>query len=76
MVLRNKMNNTEIKNKLLEFTTKRVVKFLKENPKLKFYAFAFDCNAEYGEVNLCLNTESEFKQTLKNYQKGDSPQYY
>ena len=70
------MNKTDIKNKLLEFTTKGVEKFLKENSELEFYAFAFDCNAEYAEVNLCLNTELEFKQTLEQYQNGDYPQYY
>lgn len=70
------MNKVKLKNKLLEFTEKGVEKFLNENSNLEFYAFAFDCNAEYAEVNLCLNTENEFQRTLTYYQNGDYPQYY
>jgi len=70
------MNKVKLKNKLLEFTEKGVEKFLNENSNLEFYAFAFDCNAEYAEVNLCLNTESEFQRTLAHYQNGDYSQYY
>ncbi len=70
------MNKTELKNKLLEFTTNGVEKFLNENTNLEFYAFAFDCNAEYAEVNLCLNTEKEFEKTLMNYQNGEFGHLY
>ena len=51
----------KIKKELLLFTKDRVTEFLKANSNLTFYAFAFDCNAEYPEVNLCFNTESSFK---------------
>ena len=64
------MNSLEIKKKLLKFTVKEVKKFLKENPDLKFYAFAYDCNSEYAEVNLCFNTIEDFNQTLNYYKNG------
>jgi hypothetical protein len=64
----NQTKKEEIKKSLLDFTIKTVEKFLKENPKLEFYAFAYDCYAEYAEVNLCFNTEKAFEKTLKNYQ--------
>lgn len=69
----NKHNTKEI---LLDFTIKGVEKFLKENPDLEFYAFAYDCNAEYAEVNLCFNTEIDFEKTLRQYQIGDYSKYY
>ncbi|MDR6968158.1 putative CHY-type Zn-finger protein [Flavobacterium arsenatis] len=69
-------NKEEIKKTLLDFTVNAVEKFLKENPALEFYAFAYDCNAEYAEVNLCLNTEDEFEKTLKQYQIGEFSKYY
>ena len=66
----------EIKKQIIDFTVQGVKRFLKENPNLEFYAFAFDCNAEYAEVNLCLNTELDFQETLKYYQTGESSKYY
>jgi hypothetical protein len=66
----------EIKKKILDFTVRGVESFLTENPDLEFYAFAFDCNAEYTEINLCFNTEEDFDETLKYYQKGKYAQYY
>lgn len=47
-----------------------VAAFLKEHPDLRYYCFAFDCNAEYAEINLCFNTEEAFQETLRRYQKG------
>jgi hypothetical protein len=72
----NQTKKEEIKKTLLDFTNKAVEKFLKENPSHKFYAFAYDCYAEYAEVNLCLNTEKAFKKTLKNYQTRELSRYY
>ena len=62
------LRKQEIANQLLAFTEKEVSNFLTEHPDEKFYAFAFDCNAEYGEVNLCFNTEEVFRETLNDYQ--------
>lgn len=65
----------KIKQQLLEFTIQGVEHFLKENPELEFYAFAYDCHAEYAEVGLCFNTQDDFKETLQRYQNG-YPEHY
>ncbi|MDR2425184.1 MAG: DUF4303 domain-containing protein [Prevotellaceae bacterium] len=71
-----KINKDKLKKQIIEFAVKGVEKFLNENPNLKFYALAFDCNAEYAGIGLCLNTEESFQNTLKHYQTGDSAKYY
>ena len=65
----------QIKEALLAFTKNGVRTFLEEHSAEPFYAFAYDCNAEYGEVNLCFNTEKDFKQTLEDYQKNYPEDY-
>ncbi|MGB4812623.1 MAG: DUF4303 domain-containing protein [Methylophilaceae bacterium] len=62
------MNKIDIKKQLLNFTQNAVDQFLKDNPTLEYYGFAYDCNAEYAEVNLCFNTENYFEKTLTEYQ--------
>ncbi len=64
------MDKMMVKSKLLDFTIKSVERFLQENSSLEFYAFAYDCNAEYAEVNLSFNIESAFQETLHAYQNG------
>ena len=66
----------KIKKQILDFTTRSVEDFLKENSDLEFYSFAFDCNAEYAELGLSFNTETSFQKTLKSYQTGEFSQYY
>lgn len=70
------INKQEVKNTLLAFTIEGVEQFLAENPALEFYAFAYDCNAEYAQVSLCFNTETDFQETLKDYQSGEYAEYY
>jgi len=70
------MNKSKIKEQLLDFTVKGVKQFLKENPGLEFYAFAYDCNAEYAEVNLCFNTIEDFNRTLTHYRNGKFAENY
>jgi hypothetical protein len=60
-----------IETSLSNFTQKEAEKFLDENPDLVFRAFAFDCNAEYGQVNLCFLTEDE----VKNMDEGSIPEF-
>lgn len=69
-------NSELLKKKLLDFTIQGVSKFLKKHPNLSFYAFAYDCNIEYAEVNLCFNTEDDFQKTLFEYQNGKYAEYY
>lgn len=57
-----------LKSTIVEFAIRGVQQFLQEHPGLVFYAFAFDCNAEYAEINLCLNTESDFSKSINHYQ--------
>jgi hypothetical protein len=66
----------EIKQQIIDFAEQGVENFLKENPELKFYAFAFTCNAKYTEIGLSLNTEEDFAKTLKRYQEGEYSKYY
>jgi|TARA_B110000967_G_scaffold143370_1_gene146641 hypothetical protein len=61
---------------LMDFTISEVDTFLNQNSKKTFYAFAFDCNAERAEVNLCFNTEDDFKKTLELYQNGRHAEQY
>lgn len=70
------MDKLKLKTQLLDFAINAVETFLKEHPDLEFYAFAFDCNSEYAEVNLCFNTEDDFKLTLNNYQSGKYAKEY
>ncbi len=70
------IDEQKIKEKLLGFTQESVEKFLKNNLSLEFYSFAYDCNAEYAEVNLCFNTEGDFRKTLIRYQTGEFSRYY
>ena len=44
-------------------------KFLCKHSNLRFYALAFDCNAEYANFLVCMNTTEEFEKTLQWYQK-------
>jgi len=69
------MDRIAIKKKILDFTINGVEKLLQENPDLEFYAFAYDCMAFYGVINLCFNTEEEFQKSLIYY-KGKYPTHY
>ncbi len=66
----------QIKQTILDFASSGVQTFRQNNPGLVFNAFAFDCNAEYAEINLCFNTEEAFEKTLTSYQKGEFAEYY
>ncbi|MCL1088573.1 DUF4303 domain-containing protein [Shewanella profunda] len=66
----NKALIASVKQDVVAFAVSEVEKFLEEHPDKIFYAFAFDCNAEYAEVNLCFNTENDFQRRLLEYQSG------
>lgn len=51
-----------IQNELLRFTEIEVEKFLNQHSEKTFYAFVFDCNAEYAEVSLCFMMKISKKQ--------------
>jgi len=65
----------KIQTNLLAFTQHQVAKFLAEHPNETFYAFAYDCQSESAEVNLCFSTESWFTAEL-NAITEKYPEYY
>ena len=46
---------------LLRLAEVDVREFARKHPHETFYGFAFDCNSEYGEVGLCVNTTGLLK---------------
>jgi hypothetical protein len=43
-------------------------RFASSHEDEEFYGFIFDCNADYGEILLCLNTEAELREwSERNY---------
>ena len=44
--------------------------FLRAHPRERFYALAFDCNTEYAEFLVGMNTEEAFQKALREYQEG------
>ena len=74
----NKWNTTrkaEIQQQLLQFTCEKTADFLAKHPGETFYAFAYDCNTEYGQVSLCLNGEEFFQKSLSRSQAKFSEYY-
>ncbi|MEQ4923943.1 DUF4303 domain-containing protein [Proteus hauseri] len=71
-MLLNQMLINKIKQDVVSFAIEETENFLKENEGKIFYAFAFDLNAEYGELNLCFNTKEDFNKTLQHYQNSNS----
>lgn len=64
------LDEKDIVEKIVSFSETETKKFINKNSNLVFYAFAFDCNVEYGEINLCLNTIFDFERTIESYQTG------
>ena len=68
-------HTAQVKQQIVAFTEKAVAQFLQQHPDLSFYAFCYDLNMAYGEINLSLNTEQAFAETLQNYQTHDPETY-
>lgn len=39
---------------------------------MEFYALALDCYYEYANFLVCMNTEKDFRDTLRHYQKNEA----
>ena len=52
---------------LLDLAESSIRAFAAEHNRESFYAFGIDCNAEYGDVLLCLNTEADFLRASQEY---------
>ncbi len=59
----------EIHQVLLRLSSAAIRRFAYEHRDKRFYAFAFDLNAEYGNVLLSANTEAAFEETAEQYVK-------
>lgn len=57
------------KEEVLKCLIHDMEKFLSEHKDLEFYALALDCYYLYSNFLVCMNTEKDFADTLKYYQK-------
>jgi hypothetical protein len=53
------MNWKKVEQRLRDASTEAIRAFARDHPAETFYGFCFDCNADYGEVGLSLNTEED-----------------
>jgi hypothetical protein len=60
---------------LFDLTSRDVRDFAAAHLNETFYGFAFDCNSEYGNVLLCLNTEADLQRQAESY-KTENPDLY
>jgi hypothetical protein len=58
---------------LVELSKADIQRFAAEHRDETFYGFAFDCESEYGQVLLCLNTPDDLHRVAVQYSKGDTP---
>lgn len=56
-----------LEDALVSLAVESVATFAAKHETERFYAFGFDCNAEYGDVLLCANTEADFANTAARY---------
>lgn len=61
---------------IVKFTEEEIQEFLEKNKDEKFYAFAYDVNAETYGIYLSFNTISDFNNKLKLYQNSEYAQLY
>ncbi|MBT4867623.1 MAG: DUF4303 domain-containing protein [Planctomycetaceae bacterium] len=56
---------------LAELTTREVEAFAASHATEPFYGFMFDCNSDYGQILLCLNTEAELQADAESAKEGN-----
>jgi hypothetical protein len=56
----------KIERRLLRASKEALQSFASEYSHVSFYGFIFDCNADYGEVLLCLNSEQDLAERAKH----------
>jgi hypothetical protein len=66
---------SQFESLLFDIASLDISDFAVAHPGEVFYGFAFDCNSEYGNVLLCLNTESDLQRQAGSY-KTDNPDLY
>lgn len=67
------MDWRKVERRLLGASTSALERFAKDHPAESFYGFIFDCNEDYGEVFMCLNTEADLAEhaARSNYSQRD-----
>lgn len=53
-------------NRLFELSKVEIAAFAQAHADETFYGFGFDCNADYGQVFLCLNTQDDLRATAES----------
>ncbi|MBO4575987.1 MAG: ankyrin repeat domain-containing protein [Neisseriaceae bacterium] len=62
-------------DKILQKIVKDIERFLKKHATKEFYAFAFDCSKDVGEILWAFNTEKALASLIKSYKKdSDDPE--
>jgi len=56
-----------LEDRLFDLAAQDIKRFASKHRDETFYGFAFDCNSEYGNVLLCLNTPDSLRQTAIEY---------
>lgn len=59
------VNWSRLENRLYDLSVDALRSFAAGHPDEVFYGFMFDCNGEYGDVGLCLNTEEDLRETIR-----------
>ena len=59
-------NFRKLESALFDLASQAIDTFFSQSPKT-FYAFGIDCNATYGDVLLCANTQDDFNRTAEYY---------
>jgi tetratricopeptide (TPR) repeat protein len=55
---------TRLEQAVLKLTGDAIADFADRHGHERFYGFAFDCNADYGDVQPCLNTEESLRASV------------
>lgn len=62
-----KIDWNELEDCLFNITVEQIKRFTSTHQDETFYGFALDCNSEYGNVLLCLNTPESLRQRSIEY---------
>jgi hypothetical protein len=66
------VNWRKVEQRLRGASVEALRAFARDHPEETFYGFCFDVNADYGEVNLSLNTEEDLAATAARHYPGYS----
>ncbi len=64
----------EVEERLFRASVQALLQFAQRHGDETFYGFSFDCNADYGEVLLCLNSETALAEWARKHYPAYSAQ--